>query len=105
MSCSARPDVEHVELLEADGRAALLRNFLTPAECRNIILQAEEFGLTSCGYKKTIRVTDRVCVMGEDLAAELFARVMPFLQDIEVWRDDRGNFGPPGIRTEVTPGI
>lgn len=102
---SACPEVQHLELLEGDGRAALLRNFLTPTECRDIILQAEGFGLRSCGYSKTIRITDRVSVMGEDLAAALFARARPFLHDIEVTRDRSCESGRQGIRTDVTPGI
>merc|ERR1719229_519465 len=101
----ARSDIEHLELFGGDGRAALLRNFLSPAECREIVLQAEGFGLISCGYSRRIRINDRVVVLGEELAAELFARARPFLHNIEVWDDCGEGSGPPGIRTDIEPGV
>jgi len=102
---SSPSPIVHDELLEGDGRAMLLRNILSPSECCELIEQAEGFGLRSCGYSQRIRITDRVSVMGEDLAAVLFERVRPYLDDIEVWRDSSGVCWPPGTRTDAKSGM
>jgi len=97
-----RSSIERIDLLEGDGCALLLRNFLSPAECHDIIDQAEGFGLRSCGYSTKIRITDRVSVMGEELAEALFRRARPHLGEIEVCSSASG---PRGIRREARPGI
>eukprot|EP00418_Pyrodinium_bahamense_P037453 CAMPEP_0179192802 /NCGR_PEP_ID=MMETSP0796-20121207/95802_1 /TAXON_ID=73915 /ORGANISM="Pyrodinium bahamense, Strain pbaha01" /LENGTH=309 /DNA_ID=CAMNT_0020897093 /DNA_START=5 /DNA_END=934 /DNA_ORIENTATION=- len=79
-----RAPIERVDLLDGgdDDSAFLLRNLLTPAECDDIIAQAEAFGLRDCGASRRVRVTDRVSAMGEDLGRLLFARARPHLTDI-----------------------
>merc|ERR1712216_784729 len=77
---------------------------LTSEESRNIIDQAEKFGLRTCGYNPRIRVTERVSVMGEDLASLLFERARPYLSDIEVWRCG-GVKRPLGIRDDARTGV
>merc|ERR1712224_367856 len=83
--------IEKVDLLREhwgyDGACFILRNLLTPSECRDIINQAEGFGLHHCGYSKSMRITDRVCVMGEGLGELLFARAKPYLSDMHISRD------------------
>jgi len=75
-----------------DGSAFLLQNLLSSDECDDVIAQAEAFGLKDCGYHKQIRVTDRVVVMGEDLAALLFERSRAYLDDILI-----PDFGRPPV--------
>jgi len=75
--------IERVELWSGSGDSAfLLRNFLSAAECDEIIAQAEGFGLEDCGYSNKIRVTDRVAAMGEELSVMLFERARPYLTDV-----------------------
>jgi len=64
--------------------AFLLKNFLSAAECDEIIAQAERFGFEDCGYSPDIRVTDRVSVMDQELANLFFRRAMPYLADVFV---------------------
>lgn len=97
--------IERIDLLEGDGRAMLLQKFLSPLECCDLIEQAERFGLRSCGYSAKIRVSDRVVVMGEDLAATLFERAQPYLGDIEIWQDSSGTTWPLGARRDARPGV
>merc|ERR1711874_753774 len=55
--------VHKMKLVDCFGDSAMvLRDFLTPGECKAIIAQAETFGLTDCGYSRSIRITDRVSV-------------------------------------------
>jgi len=68
----------------ASDSAFLLRNLLSKDECKDIIAQAEGFGLRDTGYCHRIRVNDRVSVMGEDLGELLFERARPFLKDIVI---------------------
>jgi hypothetical protein len=93
------------QLLDCYGDAAMvLRNMLTPTECENIIAQAEDFGLKSCGYSKRMRISDRVSVMGGDMASELFERARPFLPPIEVKRFANGP-EPLGVRPDMATGL
>lgn len=96
--------MQKIDLLgTTDGSAFVLCNFLSLFECKNIIEQSEEFGLTSCGYSNRIRINDRVCVMGETLANTLFLRALPYLADIEVppFGEPRG----PGVRRDAKMGL
>lgn len=68
----------------ASDSGFLLRNLLSKDECKDIIAQAECFGLRDTGYNHRIRVNDRVSVMGEDLGELLFERARPFLKDIVI---------------------
>mmetsp|Transcript_20106 Transcript_20106/g.69746 ORF Transcript_20106/g.69746 Transcript_20106/m.69746 type:complete len:366 (-) Transcript_20106:184-1281(-) len=92
-----------VPLLDGDGSAFLLRNLLSRGECEDIIRQAEGFGLQDCGYNRRIRVTDRVVILGEDLARLLFERARPYLADVRVPR--LGRKGPRGLRDVARPGL
>lgn len=62
-----------------DGSAFVLRNFLTPRECRSFVAQAENFGLVDCGYSIRIRKTDRVSAESDEVANWLFDRLLPWL--------------------------
>jgi len=94
--------IRRVDILDADGAAFVLHNFLSPEECQDIIDQAEAFGFKDCGYDARIRVTDRVSIMGDDLANILFRRASPHLVDVEA----RPHHGVPhGIRPDVAPGL
>jgi len=82
---SCRSSVSRVDLwCGASDSAFLLRNLLSKDECRDIIGQAEGFGLRDTGYSHQIRVNDRVSIMGEDLGELLFERARPFLKDIVI---------------------
>lgn len=70
-----------------DDACFLLRNLMTPSECQAIVEQAEGFGLQPCGYSRKMRVTDRVCVMGDELGDLLFARAKPYLPDMHISHD------------------
>jgi len=88
--------VERVDLWPGSGDSAfLLRNLLSPEECDDLIAQAESFGLSCCGYHQSIRVTDRVSVMGADLGKLLFERARPYLLDVFVPGLCRGPKGAP----------
>jgi len=92
------------QILDCYGdNAMILRNMLTPAECKAIIAQAESFGLEDCGYSPTMRITDRVSVMGGDLGKLLFERAQPFLPPIEV-RSTSSGIQPVGVRPDMTKG-
>lgn len=69
---------------DCDDAAFVLRNLLSPAECEEIIAQAESFGLRDTLYNPRIRKNDRVSVMGEHVADALFERARPFLADVLV---------------------
>lgn len=98
-SFESEDGVSRVDLLGgSDDAAFVLLNLLRPSECENIIAQAEGFGFDDCNYQRWMRITDRVSVMGEDLAELLFARARPYLADVEVP-------GPRGIPQDVKSGI
>jgi hypothetical protein len=97
------PCADKFNIVELSGDGFILRNLLSHDECRNVIKQAEKFGLRSCGIRK-IRVTDRVMVMGEDVAELLFERARPYLSDIEVWRCG-GQKWPKGIPDNAKTGL
>jgi len=98
------PSIRDERLLDRFGDSAMiLHNLLTPSECKATIAQAEAFGLSTCGYSKTMRITDRVSIMGEELARILFERAQPFLSPIEVQRTANGH-KPFGIRPDMAEG-
>lgn len=96
--------LEKIDLLDCEGSAFLLRHLLTSEESRNIIGQAEQFGLRSSGYNPRVRITDRVSIMGKGLAALLFERARPYLSDVEVWKCC-GVKRPLGIRDDAKTGV
>mmetsp|Transcript_150136 Transcript_150136/g.273291 ORF Transcript_150136/g.273291 Transcript_150136/m.273291 type:complete len:368 (+) Transcript_150136:56-1159(+) len=103
VGASSKP-MEKIDLLgKADGSAFVLHNFLSPQECQNIIAQAEGFGFIGCGYNRRIRVTDRVSVMGHELAELLFARAKPYLSDVVAL--PLGEIRTSGIRRDAAPGL
>ena len=89
------------------GVAFVLRNFLSAEECQNYIHQAEEFGLTDCGYSKRIRRTDRVAVdASEEVAKLLFDRIQPYLNSNHMYdlsRKISTDRYPEGISKSVRP--
>ena len=90
------------------GAAFVLKNFLSVEECQNFIQQAEEFGLTDCGYSKRIRKTDRVAVDASDeVAGMLFDRIRPYLNpnspNFDLSRKLRTDRYPEGISKAVRP--
>jgi hypothetical protein len=106
-------DASHPVQVQEDSPACfgdalmILGNLLSSSECEAIITQAEAFGLEDCGYNKTMRVSDRVAAMAEELASLLFSRAKPFLPPIEVKRVQNGLFQtlqPPGVRPDVAEG-
>mmetsp|Transcript_122301 Transcript_122301/g.191832 ORF Transcript_122301/g.191832 Transcript_122301/m.191832 type:complete len:324 (-) Transcript_122301:104-1075(-) len=99
-------DVAQIENFDLPGcnGAFLLRNFLSQQECNSIVRQAEVFGLRCCGYKPRIRVTDRVSILGHELADTLFERARPYLSDVEVWRCGGAKW-PIGIRDDARVGV
>lgn len=68
------------DILDCDGSAFILRNFLTREECQYFVEQAEAIGMEPCGYKQSVRVTDRVVAKSKPVAELLFDRVRPFLE-------------------------
>merc|ERR1719491_1346963 len=84
--------VERVELFS--DHAFVLRNFLSVAECDQIIRQAEALGMCVPLETHRMRLCDRVKVMGDDLADVLFKRALPYLNDIQV-RDSERPRGVP----------
>jgi len=99
--------LERADLLGGCDEAAFcLRSLLTQGECEDIIRQAERFGLRDCcdsGYSRRVRVSDRVCIMGEELAAVLFARARPHLADIAVRVSGRPT--PRGLGRSAKQGL
>jgi hypothetical protein len=91
--------VERVELF--GDHAFVLRNFLSVAECIDIIRQAEALGMCAPSETHRIRFCERVKVMGEDLAAILFKRALPYLNDIQVRDPDRPR-GVPAAAMQST---
>eukprot|EP00966_Prymnesium_polylepis_P210135 4866646-Prymnesium_polylepis.1 len=80
------PEIERVELSE-DGRAFVLRNVLSPAECKGYIEAAAALGMQSVqvnGYERRVRVCSRVAAASEVLAGRLFDRIAPFLSPIDL---------------------
>ena len=84
----------HKEPLHGDD-IFLIRNFLTPEECRHHITLTEAAGYgdapisTGRGFvmRKDVRNNDRVMIDDTPLAAELFERARPFLAvNFLIWR-------------------
>eukprot|EP00927_Polykrikos_kofoidii_P072327 TRINITY_DN68462_c0_g1_i1.p1 TRINITY_DN68462_c0_g1~~TRINITY_DN68462_c0_g1_i1.p1 ORF type:complete len:403 (-),score=50.29 TRINITY_DN68462_c0_g1_i1:247-1455(-) len=92
------PQVERVELF--GDHAFVLRNFLSVAECDDVIRQAESFGMCAPSEPYRMRLCERVKVMGEDLAGVLFKRAVPYLNDIQVRDSER----PRGVPTDAMRG-
>merc|ERR1719203_2349328 len=90
--------VERVELF--GDHAFVLRNFLSVAECDDVIRQAEAFGMCAPSETHRMRLCERVKVMSEDLADVLFQRALPYLNDIQVWESER----PRGVPTAAMLG-
>lgn len=57
-----------------------IRDIFSLEECQSYIEQAEAFGIKSCGYKHSIRITDRVAAKSQLVANQLFQRLVPFLE-------------------------
>lgn len=100
---SSASAIEHMPLPHPDGCSVLLRNLMSREECRDVVEQAERFGLRNCGYNPRIRITDRVSIMGEDLAAVLFERLRPYVSDVEITRCGTNKM-PLGIRDDAKVG-
>jgi hypothetical protein len=73
-------DVARMDILDCDGSAFILRDFFSLEECQWYIEQAEAFGIKSCGYKHSIRITDRVAAKSQLVANQLFKCLVPFLE-------------------------
>jgi hypothetical protein len=56
-----------------------IRDIFSLEECQSYIEQAEAFGIKSCGYKHSIRITDRMAAKSQLVANQLFQRLVPFL--------------------------
>ena len=68
-----------------DGSALILQNVLTRQECQALKDFADANDrMQSCGYKATIRVTDRLEVSDESTANLLFERLRPCLKDLDL---------------------
>jgi len=76
--------------------AFVLRNFLSVAECDDVIRQAEALGMCAPSETHRARLCERVKIMGEDLADVLFKRALPYLNDIQV-RDSERPRGVPAV--------
>merc|ERR1712008_311619 len=80
----------------------VLENLLSPEECDAIIAQSEAFGLRSCEYDSSFRITDRVSVNACTLGDVLFERARPYLSDVLV----PGCRNPAaGLRKELYNGL
>jgi len=94
-------NVQRMELWHQSGDCAfLLENLLSPEECDDIIAQSEAFGLRSCEYDNSFRITDRVSVNACSLGDVLYERARPYLGDVVV----QGNSKPLGIRKDLYNG-
>jgi len=78
-----------------DDPAFLLRNLLLPAECDEVIAQAEALGFTSCGYSERVRVTDWVIVKDNDLGALLFEQACAYLGNVLLSNSGHRSAGVP----------
>lgn len=83
-----------------DDCCFVLRNFLTPKECADIISWSEAVGFKDCGYSKEIRRAERIIAMSDSLATMLFARALPFLRAIDI---DGSESLPRGIQRGCLP--
>lgn len=64
-----------------ESAAFVIQDYLTKAECSSIIDQAEKIGMESVGYSREVRITDRVIVRDDEIAATLFRRAEQFLEE------------------------
>lgn len=87
-----------------DGSACIIRGFLSGEECRAYITAAERLGMGSCGYDPSIRVTDRVSAISDELAEALFERLKPFVGELDCTDEAQIPRGvPPATRGEWIP--
>lgn len=92
------------------GTAFVLENILSRSECLALMAVGESLGYEGCGYKESIRVTDRVQLTHTGLASRVFARVKPFLPptvDLRLRRPKLPTESPPpvGVRSDLSPGV
>ena len=82
-----------------DGRGFVLRNVLAPSECAQFIAAAEALGrMHALRDDWHIRRVDRVCMMGDDVAAKIFARVSEHFAPIPPARAGGGlQWRPAGL--------
>lgn len=90
-------DITRMDILDCDGSALILRNFMSRDECQWYIQQAEAFGMEPCGYKHSIRMMDRVAAKSEVVANQLFQRVVTFLEQSVNLEEIASNEWPSGI--------
>lgn len=101
LEASIEEQARHVQRVDLFGdHAFVLRNFLSVAECDQIIRQAEALGMCAPSETHRMRVCDRVKAMGDDLADVLFKRALPHLSDIQVRDSER----PRGVPTDAMHG-
>lgn len=74
-----------------------IRDIFSLEECQSYIEQAEAFGIKSCGYKHSIRITDRVAAKSQLVANQLFQRLVPFLLEPNINLEASINEWPTGI--------
>jgi len=70
-----------------DGRAFVLRNMLTAAECDSCIAMAQHMGMHSVqahGYTQRVRVCDRLVAVSEQLSSRMFVRIAPFVVPVDL---------------------
>jgi len=88
---------ERIDLF-GDGRAFILCNVLSPAECDHYIAAATQIGMKSVqanGYERRVRMCDRVAASSGPLASLLFSRIAPFLAPFDL--------ASPGARPKGIP--
>jgi hypothetical protein len=74
-----------------------IRDIFSLEECQSYIEQAEAFGIKSCGYKHSIRITDRMAAKSQLVANQLFQRLVPFLLEPNINLEASINEWPTGI--------
>lgn len=98
--------IERVDVF-SDGRAFVLRNVLSPAECDGYMAAAESMGMCSVrasGYEKRVRDCQRVAAKSDELATKLFDRIAPFLAPVDLSKRDMGG-RPKGVTAAAGCGM
>lgn len=88
------------------GRLMLLKGFFSPEECAYYRKEFESMGLRpvhESGYRDNFRNNERVAAMGPDLAAELYQRVLPFLDKEMIVDSDNDDLYFPGCKGTWSP--